>query len=444
MTTTIYYILVYFAEALICLQYTSTVFFKRHSQFKTYFTIFILYSVLFALSFLQNPYINTISFVLLQGLAFYFLYHTTLINAFFHALILTITMTFTELIALTIFSYTSFNFYENINFNNSTTVMVIICKLLYFIVSFFISHTICHKNSNEIRFSSKERLLLCTIPLLSLWISSTFVHLCLTTPLKYNLNMMISISMIFILFINILVFSLYEHIKQKNAQIAELKLQSQRDADSAEYYRTLSEQDEQQKILIHDIKKHLNAIADLNEHHETDKIAAYLTQVLGSPELQHSVRVCDNDLLNSLICRYQKICLMKKIAFHIDIRSKCIDFVSYDDLSILFGNLMDNAVESAEKMAVDPFIELSVFCRENTNMTIITLIDSCRVNPIDKDGNLVRTKKPNPQFHGFGVKSIANVVKRYDGEMTFYYDDPSKTFHMIMMLRNPDDYIYRH
>ena len=108
MTTTIYYILVYFAEALICIQYTSTVFFKRHSQFKTYFTIFILYSVLFALSFLQNPYINTISFVLLQGLAFYFLYHTTLINAFFHALILTITMTFTELIALTIFSYTTF------------------------------------------------------------------------------------------------------------------------------------------------------------------------------------------------------------------------------------------------------------------------------------------------------------------------------------------------
>ena len=66
--------------------------------------------------------------------------------------------------------------------------------------------------------------------------------------------MMISISMIFILLINILVFSLYEQIKQKNAQIAELKLQSQRDADSAEYYRTLSEQDEQQKVLIHDIK----------------------------------------------------------------------------------------------------------------------------------------------------------------------------------------------
>ena len=77
-------------------------------------------------------------------------------------------------------------------------------------------------------------------------------------------------------------------------------------------------------------------------------------------EIKHSVRVCDNDLLNALLCRYQKICLTKKIALHIDIRSKCIDFVTYDDLSVLFGNLMDNAVESAEK-TVNPFIELNVF-----------------------------------------------------------------------------------
>lgn len=57
--------------------------------------------------------------------------------------------------------------------------------------------------------------------------------------------------------------------------------------------------------------------------------------------------------------------------------------MTYDDLSVLFGNLMDNAVESAEK-TVNPFIELNVFQKENNNMTIITLIDSCRVNPIDK------------------------------------------------------------
>ena len=259
--------------------------------------------------------------------------------------------------------------------------------------------------------------------------------MCLTTPLKNKLDAMISISMLFILLINILIFGLFEHIKQKNSEIAELTFQNQRDADSVEYYKALVSQDEKQKVLIHDIKKHLNAIASLNEQHDYEKVAAYLTHVLGSSELKHSVRVCDNDLLNALLCRYQKICLTKKIALHIDIRSKCIDFVTYDDLSVLFGNLMDNAVESAEK-TVNPFIELNVFHKENNNMTIITLIDSCRVNPIDKNGNLLPTKKPNPQFHGFGMRSIENIVKKYNGEMTFYFDDPTKTFHTIIMLRH--------
>lgn len=84
--------------------------------------------------------------------------------------------------------------------------------------------------------------------------------------------------------------------------------------------------------------------------------------------------------------------------------------MTYDDLSVLFGNLMDNAVESAEK-TVNPFIELNVFQKEKNNMTIITLIDSCRVNPIDKNGNLLPTKKPNPQFHGFGMRSIEILLR---------------------------------
>ena len=253
--------------------------------------------------------------------------------------------------------------------------------------------------------------------------------------IKSPLNYLLILSNFFMLLINILIFGLFEHIKQKNSEIAELTLQNQRDADSVEYYKALVSQDEKQKVLIHDIKKHLNAIASLNEQHDSEKIAAYLTHVLGSSELKHSVRVCDNDLLNTLLCRYQKICLTQNIALHIDIRSKCIDFVTYDDLSVLFGNLMDNAVESAEK-TVNPFIELNVFHKENNNMTIITLIDSCRVNPIDKNGNLLPTKKPNPQFHGFGMRSIENIVKKYNGEMTFYFDDPTKTFHTIIMLRH--------
>lgn len=72
--------------------------------------------------------------------------------------------------------------------------------------------------------------------------------------IENKLDAMISISMLFILLINILIFGLFEHIKQKNSEIAELTLQNQRDADSVEYYKALVSQDEKQKVLIHDIK----------------------------------------------------------------------------------------------------------------------------------------------------------------------------------------------
>ena len=70
-------------------------------------------------------------------------------------------------------------------------------------------------------------------------------------------------------------------------------------------------------------------------------------------------------------------------------------------------------------------------------MTIITLIDSCRVNPIDKNWQPFTNKKIRiHSLHGFGMRSIENIVKKYNGEMTFYFDDPTKTFHTIIMLRH--------
>ena len=187
-------------------------------------------------------------------------------------------MIFTELIVLTIYSNISVHFlYRNL-YTSHYSRNGYNQQLLYFIITFFISHTLLKNSNNTIPFSSRECFLLCIIPILSLWISFTFIHLCLTTSLKNKLDAMISISMLFILLINILIFGLFEHIKQKNSEIAELTLQNQRDADSVEYYKALVSQDEKQKVLIHDIKKHLNAIASLNEQHDSEKIAAYLTQ----------------------------------------------------------------------------------------------------------------------------------------------------------------------
>lgn len=54
----------------------------------------------------------------------------------------------------------------------------------------------------------------------------------------------------------------------------EMQLLLQKEANSAEYYQMLLSQNENQNILIHDIKKHLQSIDLLNDKKEHDKISA--------------------------------------------------------------------------------------------------------------------------------------------------------------------------
>lgn len=431
MYTALCYFFIYLSEALILAQYTSKVFILKRKSLHRYILLTILYFFLYLISFMHLPILNAGSFFIINFLYINFSTEAKLSSILFHTSITAVFSNIGESLVLAVFSRVAPNIYTHIK---ALFIAAFISKLLYFLALYFISRKFSSSKKQD-HVSFFENVFLCLVPILSTYIMINFALLCISYEIPAPYNYMIILSTFFILLINILIFGLYEHIKQKNTEIAELKLQSQRDADSVEYYKMLVQQDEKQKVLIHDIKKHLNAIAALNEQQDSTKIAAYLEHVLGSSELQHSVRVCENDLLNALLCRYQKLCLTEKITLHLDIRSKCIDFVNYDDLSVLFGNLMDNAVESAEKM-VNPFINLNVFKKDNTSMTFITLINSCRVNPIDKNGNLLPTKKSNPQFHGFGIRSIQNIVNKYKGQMTVYFDAPTKTFHTIIMLQN--------
>ena len=87
-----------------------------------------------------------------------------------------------------------------------------------------------------------------------------------------------------------------------------------------------------QQILIHDIRKHLTAIAQLNRQNEHEKIQQYLDALLNSSDLLDSVRVSDNEMLNSIFCHYIKICHDKHIKFRADIRTNLLQKLNFPEL----------------------------------------------------------------------------------------------------------------
>lgn len=87
----------------------------------------------------------------------------------------------------------------------------------------------------------------------------------------------------------------------------------------------------------------------------------------------------------------------------------------------------------ATKNIPDSFIELSVTPHNNKNI-IIAMINSCKNDPfVGKDQRLISTKK-NPWRHGYGMKSVERVIKKYDGNSRLYYDAMNFTFHTVIIL----------
>ncbi len=442
MENTICYIIIYILEAFILQQYCSELFYPRHSKTKEYLLLFNAYAILFFISLLENIWINLFAFLTTNFIIILALYHIKWLSALFHSAIITIVMGLSELVVLGITSYSSISYYAEQTYFRNFIILTILSKLIYFFILHFIVRLL-HGTKEKYIPSDKGIIFLDIIPLISSFINITFIAIYLNTKLSFILDCLISISAILLLLLNLFIYRIYDNNRKKNYEFMELQLQLQKEYDNAEYYKMLLKQDEEQKILIHDIKKHLHSISTLNEQNERQKINAYINQLIHSSSLQESVSVCDNELLNAILYRYIRSCNEKQITLRADVRKGLLTYMSYDDLTALFCNLLDNAVEAATKVS-DSYIDLSVTYNENATLTMLTMINSCYQNPYsDKAGKLTTTKQ-NHLRHGYGLKSIQRIVKKYHGNMQTYFDENSMTFHTILTLKAPDKNVPPH
>lgn len=374
-----------------------------------------------------------IFFTLTNFMIIIILYNVQWKIGLFHSMITTCIMSFSELAIAGLFSQ-----YNEVTIiiNPDITFMIILSilsKALYFIV-LKILIILMHGFKNENGYTNRATALLNIIPVISLYIIFTLTAVLLSTPMSIRFKHMLSSCAILLLLINILIFYIYHYTQQKNREFTELQIQLQKEYDMTEYYKTLFNQNENQQILIHDIRKHLMAISQLNDQNEQNKINRYLNTLLNSSDLQNSVHVSDNELLNSILCHYMQICQRKYITFKIDVRKKLLQYLDYSELTALFCNLLDNAIEACTDIP-DSYIELSIINRENTDITVINMINTCRICPkFNKNGMPLSTKK-NKLKHGFGLKSVERIINKYNGNIKMYFDDDKMVFHTIIALK---------
>lgn len=214
-----------------------------------------------------------------------------------------------------------------------------------------------------------------------------------------------------------------------------LLLELQRESDNVQYYNSLKDNYNKQRILIHDIKEHLNTISALNDGSHTKEISDYISELSDSDALKRSRTYCRNPIFNAILSRYAEICESERISFAADIRYRTLEYFSANDYASLFGNLLDNAVAAASGTP-HAFIDCNVSLIQNGNADLITVTNSCSNNPIASDGTL-HTTKADTINHGLGTLSIKRIVDSYDGIMKYSYDEKDHYFKYTILIQHP-------
>ena len=392
-----------------------------------------LYFILFFVSLYESVWLNTAFYFVLNLIFLFTQYDLNFYTGLFHSSTLTAVMGMSELMVYGITKYFAPHFLENGRNFLHLFFYSVFSKLIFFSVIYILTHLMQNQEKSREQYD-KSVFLLAFIPLSSVFIMLTFISIGTAFSLSPSLDWMITAGAVLLLSSNLLMFGMSQYHQKKNEEFTQMQLLLQQESDRAQYYEMLLMQNENQRILIHDIKKHLQSIAMLNEQREHDKIDAYIRQLILSSNLKEASRLCDHELLNSILCRYMQQCIKGRITFHADIRKRTVDFIASNDLTSLFCNLLDNAIE-APGIVPDSFIEINTSKREKTPFVVITVINSCRTNPFLSNGRQLCTDKSDKRRHGFGLKSIRRTVQKYHGSMQMYYNDDTFTFHTIITLK---------
>lgn len=419
MQSTLLNILLQIIEALISFSFYESIC-KTEKKHKNLVIIIIGYIIMcvFNLVFNYNFIINLLLLVLFQFLFSRVLYKQTTPFSLLYAVLITCLVLITELSVSNIIAFISNgetrDFIED---TNKYILLIVFSKSLLFVILKIITEIINRFMSNR-----KLNFIVLVYPFSLLLILADFLFVsCYTLPTNETL-ILLSISSLILIFAVITTCVLQQKQSQKEEELAELRAFQQEQELNTTYFDLLEHQNEELQVFVHDTKKHYRTLYGLAE--KPDKLKEYIEGIVTDLEEANQIGKTSNKLLDLIITKYNYICDKQGIVFEKNIHQSNLSFINDNDLTSIFNNLFDNAIEAAANSQQK---SISFGLNKVGNMLVIDITNSCDTPPIVKNHNLISTKN-DVGLHGYGFKSICRAVKKYNGDIEWEYKTDSKEF----------------
>ena len=163
----------------------------------------------------------------------------------------------------------------------------------------------------------------------------------------------------------------------------------------------------------HDLKHQINL---LKTQAYVGKSTSYLEKMEREIRVYETQNKTGNQILDAVLTNKAMICQNKEIELKFIVDGGALSFMEDMDVSALFGNMLDNAIESAEKQQEKQKRLIWLYVTKEKQFVRIRTENYCDEKIQFKNGMPVTTKKDR-RLHGYGMKSIKSTVEKYHGSV---------------------------
>ncbi|WP_455137783.1 ATP-binding protein [Thermophilibacter sp.] len=202
-------------------------------------------------------------------------------------------------------------------------------------------------------------------------------------------------------------------------------------AERERQYRLSRENIEAINIKCHDIRHQIRQLADGGAAVD----GAVLADIAREVDVYDSSVETGNEALDTILTEKGLTCSGEGIVLTVVADGAALGFMAPADIYALFGNALDNAIDAARAVADPERRAISISVRRRGNMAAVSVENCCAAEPRFSAEGLPLTTKTDTANHGFGVRSMRAIARRYGGSLHAGAQDG--VFYLNVLLADP-------